>query len=81
MSWASIEPEGRELLPASKGRWGLMGNPIRVGLCKIRKKQWGNTQAFYQPTPSPPACIQLSNHVPPEVAEHLRLGSHLIRGP
>lgn len=48
VSLASAEPEGLQ------GQVGPHREPHQWGLGKTRKKQWGNTQAFHQPMPSPP---------------------------
>lgn len=48
VSSASAGPEGLQ------EQVGPHGEPHQWGLGKIRKKQWGNTQAFHQPMTSPP---------------------------
>lgn len=82
VSWVSGEGECLERLQASKVKWGLMGNPIREGPGQGQEEAIGKYPGL-PPAHAQPfrACIQLSSHVPTEVVEHLRVGSHLNRVP
>lgn len=72
MSWVSAEPAGQELLPASKDRWGLMGNCIRVGLGQDQEEAMGGCPGLPAAQAQPPrACTQLSSHVPTEAADYV----------